>query len=53
MNTFDQKQNFNFYENHQFHKLVNVLPDNKTFSQLHINICSLQGNFEKPPKPIK
>ena len=45
MNTFDQKLNFNYYQNHQFHKLVNKLPENKTFSLLHTNICSLRGNF--------
>ena len=45
MNTFDQKLNFSYYQNHQFHKLVNKLPENKTFSLLHTNICSLQGNF--------
>ena len=43
MNTFDQKASFNYYQNHQFHMLVNELPENKT---LHTNICSLQGNFE-------
>ena len=46
MNTFDQKPNFNYYWNHQFHKLVNKLPEKKTISLLHTNICSLQGNFE-------
>ena len=42
MNTFDQKPNFNYYHNHQFHKLVNKLPENKTFSLLHTNICYTQ-----------
>ena len=46
MNTFDQKASFNYYQNHQFHKLVNELPENKTSSLLHTNICSLQGTFE-------
>ena len=46
MNTFDQKPNFNYYQNHQFHKLVNKLPENKTLSLLHTNMCSLQGDFE-------
>ena len=46
MNTIDQKSNFNYYHNHQFHKLVNKIPENKTSSLLHTNICSLQGNFE-------
>ena len=46
INTFHQKPNFNYYENHQFHKLVNKLPENKMFSLLHTDICSFQGNFE-------
>ena len=46
MNTFDQKPNFNYYQNHQFHKLVNKLPENKTLSLLHTNMCSLQDDFE-------
>ena len=46
INTFDQKPNFNYYHNHQFHRLVNKLTENKTFSLLHTNICSLEGNFE-------
>ena len=35
MNTFDQKPNFDYYQSHQFHKLVNKLPENKTLSLLH------------------
>ena len=46
MNTFDQKPNFYYCHNHQFHKLVNKLPENKTFSLLHTNICLHQCNFE-------
>ena len=37
MNTFDQKPNFNYYQNHQIHKLVNKLPENKAFSVLNTN----------------
>ena len=40
MNTSDQKPNFNYYHNHQFHKLVNKLPEIKTFSLLHTNILT-------------
>ena len=46
MNSFDQKPNFNYYHNHQFHKLVTKLPENKNFSLLHKNICLFQDNFE-------
>ena len=41
MNTTHQKPNFNYYHNHQFYELVNKLPENKTFSLLHTNICPL------------
>ena len=41
MNTIDQKSNFNYYHYHPFHKLVNKIPENKTSSLLHTNICSL------------
>ena len=40
MSSFDQKPNFSYYQNHQ---LKNKLPVNKTFSQLHTKICSLQN----------
>ena len=46
INTFHEKPNFNYYQNHQFRKLVNKLPENKMFSLLHTDICSFQGNFE-------
>ena len=46
MNNFDQQPNFNNYQDHQFQKSVNKLPENKTFSLLHTDICSLQGNFK-------
>ena len=47
INTFDQKPNFNYYHSHQFHRLVNKLTENKTFSLLHTNICSLHfKNFQ-------
>ena len=41
--------NFNYYETHEFHKLINSLKSNKSenFSIFHSNICSLQGNFDK------
>ena len=38
---------FNYYENHDFHKLINKNDFTQNFSLLHTNICSLQGNFEK------
>ena len=38
--------NFKYYQNHDFHKLIKALKGNKTFSLLHTNIYSLQGNFE-------
>ena len=41
--------NFNYYETHEFHKLINSLKSNKSenFSVFHSSICSLQGNFDK------
>ena len=41
--------NFNYYETHEFHKLINSLKSNKSenFSIFHSNICSIQGNFDK------
>ena len=37
---------FKFYQIHEFHKLVNNLSENKTFSVFHTNIGSLQANFD-------
>ena len=45
-NTIYQKPNYNYYHNHRFRRLVNKLPENKTFILLHLNIYLLQGNFD-------
>ena len=36
--------NFKYYQNHEFHKLINKL--HKKFSILHVNICSINANSE-------
>ena len=45
LNDFTIKQNFKYYQNHEFHK-INNLSNQNNFSLFHTNICSLQGNFE-------
>ena len=40
--------NFNYFTTHEFHKLSKKANEkNNSFSILHSNICSLQGNFDK------
>ena len=46
IDNFLLQPNFKYYQNHDFHKLIKGLKGNKTFSLLHTNIYSLQGNFE-------
>ena len=38
---------FKYYQNHDFHKLSQILANNETLSILHTNICSLERNTEK------
>ena len=52
IDNFLLQPNFKFYQNHDFHKLIKGLKGNKTFSILHTNIYSLQGNFENLQNPI-
>ena len=43
-----ENTSFDFYATHEFHKLINKIKHNSnSFSLLHTNICSLQGNIEK------
>ena len=37
---------FQYYQNHEFHKLSQNLKINKMFNILHTNICSLNANLE-------
>ena len=46
IDNFLLQPNFKYYQNHDFLKLIKGLKRNKTFSLLHTNIYSLQGNFE-------
>ena len=39
--------NFNYHDNHEFHKLKQKCSNNRNFSIIHTNICSLQANSEK------
>ena len=40
------KPNFNYYETHAFHALINKINIPKTFSIFHTNICSLPANMD-------
>lgn len=45
-NTFQLSLNFDYFETHQFHKLLKGITMEKSLGILHTNICSLQHNFE-------
>ena len=53
IDNFLLQPNFKYYQNHDFHKLIKGLKGNKTFSLLHTNIYSVQGNFENLQNLIK
>ena len=45
----DLKPNFDYYQNHDFHKFIRNIPrkNKNIFSLLYSNICSLMHNFEE------
>ncbi len=42
----ENNNNFDYYDNHDFHKLTNQLETNKMSSIMHSNISSIRGNLE-------
>ena len=47
LNKISIQPNFQYYQNHKFHKLSqNLKKKNQTLSILHTNICSINANLE-------